>query len=307
MSLLPSDNLQTARLKKIATTASVSLAVSLTVIKFAASLYTGSLAILSSMVDSLSDIFSSLITFVAVRFSSQPASSGHRYGYGKAEALSALIQSAFIAGSGVFVIYEGIHRLFSPRPVEDSGFGIFIMLVSMAATFGLIAFQKYVIRKTNSLAVAADSMHYMVDMATNLSIVISLVMVKVFDIYWFDTLAALFVSVYLLFNAYKIARDAISLLMDRELSEEVRQSVITLVNNCGFCRGLHDLRTRDLGGIYMFEFHLELEGTLSLYQAHELTDIVEREVKEKFPNSQVIIHQDPAGVDEERLDNLLVP
>ena len=181
------------------------------------------------------------------------------------------------------------------------------MLVSMAATFGLIAFQKYVIRKTNSLAVAADSMHYMVDMATNLSIVISLVMVKVFDVYWFDTLAALFVSVYLLFNAYKIARDAISLLMDRELSEEVRQSVITLVNNCGFCRGIHDLRTRDLGGIYMFEFHLELEGTLSLYQAHELTDIVEREVKEKFPNSQVIIHQDPAGVDEERLDNLLVP
>ena len=106
-------------------------------------------------------------------------------------------------------------------------------------------------------------------------------------------------------NAYKIAREAIALLMDKELPEEVRQDIFNLVNNCGFCRGIHDLRTRDLGGVYMFEFHLELDGGLSLYQAHELTDIVENEVKALYPGSQVIIHQDPAGLDEERLDNRL--
>ncbi len=307
MSQLPSvDQKQINRLKKIAVTASVAVSSGLTLLKLAASLYTGSLAVLSSMVDSLSDIFSSLITFVAVKFSSQPANMKHRYGFGKAEALSALVQSAFIAGSGVFVIYEGVSRFISPRPVGDTGVGIAVMVASMAITFALIVFQKYVVRKTASLAVAADSAHYLVDMATNLSIVVSLIAVKIFGVYWVDTLAALFVSAYLLLNAYKIAREAIALLMDKELPEEVRREIFELVNNCGFCRGIHDLRTRDLGGIYMFEFHLELDGNLSLYQAHELTDIFENEVKARFPNSQVIIHQDPAGLEEERLDNHLV-
>lgn len=307
MSQLPSvDQKQINRLKKIAVTASVAVSSGLTLLKLAASLYTGSLAVLSSMVDSLSDIFSSLITFVAVKFSSQPANMKHRYGFGKAEALSALVQSAFIAGSGVFVIYEGVSRFVLPRPVGDTGVGIAVMAASMAITFALIVFQKYVVRKTASLAVAADSAHYLVDMATNFSIVVSLIAVKIFGVYWVDTLAALFVSTYLLFNAYKIAREAIALLMDKELPEEVRQGIFELVNNCSFCRGIHDLRTRDLGGIYMFEFHLELDGNLSLYQAHELTDIFENEVKARFPNSQVIIHQDPAGLEEERLDNHLV-
>ena len=286
------------RLKKIAVTASVSVSAGLALIKLAASLYTGSLAVLSSMVDSLSDIFSSLISFIAVKFSSQPASVEHRYGFGKAEALSALVQSAFIAGSGVFVVYEGVSRFISPRPVGDTGVGILVMAASTVITLGLIAFQKYVVKKTASLAVAADSAHYLVDIATNLSIMISLIVVRLFEIYWFDTLAALFVSFYLLINAYKIAREAIALLMDKELPEEVRQDIFNLVNNCGFC-------TRDLGGVYMFEFHLELDGGLSLYQAHELTDIVENEVKALYPGSQVIIHQDPAGLDEERLDNRL--
>lgn len=293
------------RLKKIAVTASVSVSAGLALIKLAASLYTGSLAVLSSMVDSLSDIFSSLISFIAVKFSSQPASVEHWYGFGKAEALSALVQSAFIAGSGVFVVYEGVSRFISPRPVGDTGVGILVMAASTVITLGLIAFQKYVVKKTASLAVAADSAHYLVDIATNLSIMISLIVVRLFEIYWFDTLAALFVSFYLLINAYKIAREAIALLMDKELPEEVRQDIFNLVNNCGFCRGIHDLRTRDLGGVYMFEFHLELDGGLSLYQAHELTDIVENEVKALYPGSQVIIHQDPAGLDEERLDNRL--
>ena len=189
------------RLKKIAVTASVSVSAGLALIKLAASLYTGSLAVLSSMVDSLSDIFSSLISFIAVKFSSQPASVEHRYGFGKAEALSALVQSAFIAGSGVFVVYEGVSRFISPRPVGDTGVGILVMAASTVITLGLIAFQKYVVKKTASLAVAADSAHYLVDIATNLSIMISLIVVRLFEIYWFDTLAALFVSFYLLINA----------------------------------------------------------------------------------------------------------
>ncbi len=306
MLLQPSvDRKQINHLKKIAVIASVSVSAGLAILKLLASLYTGSLAVLSSMVDSLSDIFSSLISFIAVKFSSQPASVEHRYGFGKAEALSALVQSAFIAGSGVFMVYEGANRFIAPRPIGDTAVGIAVMAASTAITFVLIAFQKYVVKKTASLAVAADSAHYLVDIVTNLSIMVSLIVVRLFGFYWFDTLAALIVSFYLLVNAYKIAREAIALLMDKELPDEVRQTILNLVNSCDFCRGIHDLRTRDLGGIYMFEFHLELDGALSLYHAHELTDVVDNKIKDLYPGSQVIIHQDPAGLDEERLDNYL--
>ncbi len=294
------------RLKKIAVTASVSVSGGLALVKLAASLYTGSLAVLASMVDSLADIVSSLITFIAVRFSSQPASFEHRYGYGKAEALSALVQAAFIAGSGVFVVYEGINRFISPRPIEETGAGIVVMLICTMVTLGLISFQKYVVKKTSSLAVEADSAHYLTDIVTNLSIVVSLGVVRFFGVDWFDAFSALFISGYLLINAYKIAGSAIALLMDRELPDDVRAKIIEAVNNCSFCHGIHDLRTRSLGGVYMFEFHLELDGHLPLYQAHELTDIVEEKVKTIFPGAQVIIHQDPAGLEEKRLDDSLI-
>lgn len=305
MSSIQQNHADVNRLKQAATCASVALSVSLMLLKLFASLYTGSLAVLSSLVDSISDIFASVITFVAVHFSSQPASKKHRYGYGKAEALSALVQSAFVAGSGVFVIYEGFYRVFHPHALTDTGFGIVVMAVSLLATLALIVFQRYVVKKTKSMAVSADSVHYMVDVATNGSIIISLLVVKFWKIEWFDTVTAVFISFYLLLNAYKIAKEAISLLLDKELSPEIRDTVAGVVANSSFCRGLHDLRTRDLGGVYMFEFHLELDGSLSLYEAHKLSDIVEFEIKRLYPGAQVIIHQDPAGLEEDRLDNQL--
>ena len=293
------------RLKHWAAFASVSVAVGLMLLKLIASIYSGSLAVLSSLVDSISDIFASLITYVAIRFSSLPASPNHRYGYGKVEALSALVQAAFIAGSGMFVIYEGINRLVHPRPLSDTGLGILVMGISLTATLLLIGFQNYVIKKTDSMALKADRMHYVVDLLTNGEIILSLIVVEIFNINWFDTVSALFISGYLLYNAWQMTRSAIEQLLDRELPFEIRESVINIIKNCRFCHGMHDLRTRNLGGSYIFEVQLELDGTLSLYEAHELTEIVEREVKHLYPGSQVIIHQDPAGLEEERLDNSL--
>lgn len=306
MTLQPLNQEQINRLKKIATISSVSLAVFLSLLKTFGALYTGSLAVLSSMIDSLADIFASSVTYIAVKYASRPASDDHRYGYGKAEAISALIQSAFIAGSGIFVMYDGFSRLLNPKPLEQTDTGILIMVISLIATAGLIIFQKYVTHRTQSQAIAADSAHYTVDLMTNASIVISLLVVKFFDINWFDTLTAFVISAYLLVNAYHLARQAVSLLTDEELSDDIRTDIIRIVRTSPFTKGIHDLRTRDLGGAYMFEFHLELDGNLSLYDAHDLTDMVEDEILEAYPNSQIIIHQDPAGIKEERLDQIIL-
>jgi len=139
MTLQPLSQEQSNRLKKIATIASVSLAVSLSLLKTFGALYTGSLAVLSSMIDSLADIFASSVTYIAVKYASKPASDNHRYGYGygKAEALSALIQSAFIAGSGIFVMYDGFSRFLSPKPLEQTDTGIIIMVISLVSTVAL--------------------------------------------------------------------------------------------------------------------------------------------------------------------------
>lgn len=304
-SLQPLNQEQINRLKKIAAVASISLSVALSLLKTFGALYTGSLAVLSSLIDSLADIFASSVTFIAVKFSSRPASYNHRYGYGKAESLSALIQSAFIAGSGIFVMYDGFSRLLEPRKLEQTSTGILIMLISLVSTIALIAFQKHVTRRTRSDAISADSAHYTVDVMTNLSIIASLLIVQYFEINWFDTLTAFAISTYLLINAYHLARNAVRILTDAELSDDIRSNVIKIVREIPFTQGIHDLRTRDLGGGYMFEFHLELDGNLSLYDAHDLTDMVEDEILETYPNAQIIIHQDPAGIKEERLDQII--
>lgn len=299
------DKQEANKLKKMASFASIGTAMLLSLLKVAASIHTGSLAVISSMIDSVSDVLASLVTFIAVKFSARAATENYRYGYGKAESLSALFQSLFVACSGLFVMYDGIMRFLNPRPVGQTEVGIIIMLVSLVSTFCLIAFQKYVVRKTNSEAIKADSAHYVVDILTNSSIILTLIVVKFFGWIWFDTLVALFITIFLLYNAYELARDAISNLLDRELGESIRNEVKKIVTQCNFVKGMHDLRTRDTGGTYIFEFHLELDGDWTLQKVHECSHCVEDEIKKKFPNSQVIIHQEPAGLEEDRLDDKL--
>lgn len=298
---MPEKN-QNNRLKTMAASASILLATSLCLLKTFGAFYTGSLAILSSLIDSLADVFASSISFIAIHFSTRPASQNHRYGYGRAESISALVQSAFVAGSGLFVMYDGINRLINPAPLHKTDFGIMVMFISLVATIALICFQRYVAKKTGSPAIHADSAHYTVDVLTNASIILSLIVVKFFNINWFDILTAFIISTYLIYNAYKIAAEAVAALTDRELDESIRNRVIDIIINSEGIDGFHDFRSRDLGGVYSFEIHLELDGNLTLSQAHTLTDKVEENIQKAFPGAQIIIHQDPYGLHENRLD-----
>ena len=257
------------------------------------------------MIDSLSDILGSFITFVAVKYSTRPATDKHRYGYGKAEAVSALIQTIFIAASGIYVLYDAIKRFWVPKEIEETSLALGIMAISLVSTLILIAYQKHVANLTKSQAIIADSAHYVVDILTNLSIILSLTVVKMFEIYWFDTLTALAIAVYLLFNAYQLARDSIGTLLDRELDDDIRENITKIILDHNFVKGCHDIRTHSLGNNYMFEIHLELDGRLSLFEAHQLSDKVEESLLEAYPTAQIIIHQDPAGISEHRLDEKL--
>ncbi|GBU07813.1 ferrous iron and zinc transporter [Bacteroidales bacterium] len=296
------DKATADQLNKRASLLAIAVSGFLCILKIFAALYTGSLSVLSSMVDSLSDIIGSIVTFFAIKISSLPASENHRYGYGKIEALSALFQSAFIAASACFIIFGGIKRFKDTTSIEQTSMGLVIMMISLIATFAIIYYQKRVYRKTQSQAILADSAHYVVDIATNISIITTLLVVKYFKIFWFDSLVAILISSYLLYTAYKLAADAIRMILDVELSKEIRSQVETSITKLPFVGDIHDLRTRNIGGVYNFEFHLELDGALSLNQAHAYAHQVEDDLKKLYPRSQVIIHQEPAGIKDDRLD-----
>lgn len=291
------------KLKKWAAAASVGTSLILSIIKAGAAVFTGSLSVLSSMIDSLSDVISSLVTMVAVRFSDKPLTDKHRYGYGKIECVSALVQAAFIAGSAAFILYDGISRFIKPVKMQQTAVGVVIMLISLIFTFALIAFQKYVIKKTASKAIAADSAHYVVDILSNFSVIISLIVVHYFHIEWFDILIAVLIAVYLLINAYQITVEALAEITDAEVDETIKQQIINIASATKGVKGCHDFRSRAAGSRIFVEMHIELDGNLTLYEAHALTDEVEKQIAEVYPQAQIIIHQDPYGIKENRLDH----
>jgi len=282
-----------ARLLRLATSASVATACLLIVVKLVAFAMTDSVSILSTLIDSLLDAAASLVNLVAVRHALVPADHEHRFGHGKAEPLAAMGQAAFITGSAAFLMIEAVQRLFSPQPLANSEVGIAVMLFSIVATLGLVTLQKHVVRRTGSLAISADQLHYAGDILVNGAVIIALVLSVQFGWHYADPVFGIGIAVYILYNAWQIAAGAMDMLMDRELPEEERQRIRTAILAHDGVLGLHDLRTRASGPVIFIQCHIELDAGLSLLQAHAIADDVEEELRRDFPEAEVIVHQDP--------------
>jgi ferrous-iron efflux pump FieF len=281
-----------AQLLRLATGASVTVAGVLIVGKLAAWLATGSVTVLASLVDSLMDAVASLINLIAVRYSLQPADDDHRFGHGKAEALAGLGQATFIAGSALFLLLEAVNRLVNPAPLEAVTAGIGVMAFAVVATLVLLGIQRHVIRLTASTAIKADSLHYATDLATNLTTILALVLAS---LGWdgADPLFALAIAIYIFYSAFGIGRDAVGLLMDKELPDDVRVRIRELAFSRPEVLGIHDVRTRQAGHQYFVQLHLELDDELPLRRAHAVADAVENAITSAFPGAEVIVHQDP--------------
>ncbi len=292
----PASNNANGRLMRLASYVAVSVALVLIAAKLGAWLLTGSVALLSSLIDSVLDAFASIVALVAIRQALTPADKEHRFGHGKAEPIAALGQAAFIVGSALFLSVEAVRRLWSPQPVGQQEIGIAVMVFSILVTLALVAFQAHVIRRTGSLVVSADSLHYKGDLLINLSIIASLVLTGWFDFPLADPVFALGIAAYLLWNARGIGGEALDMLMDRELPDEERRAILALARAHPGVLGVHDLRTRAAGPIRFIQMHLELDGDTRLAEAHEIADAVEAEIEAAFPGADVIVHQDPHGI-----------
>jgi ferrous-iron efflux pump FieF len=300
--MLP-DSPSRDRLTRLATTASVSVAAILAVAKLAAAFLTGSVAILSLLIDSLADLVASGVTFVAVRIAQQPPDQMHRFGHGKAEALAALVQAALVAGTASFVLIEALRRMLRPVPVEGDAIGIAVIIFSLVATVGLVLLQRYVVARTGSPAIAADRLHFTSDLLTNAAVLVSLLITARYKLPIIDPLMGAFVALVLLRGTIGIGRRAINELMDRELPTSHRAEIERIVMAHPEVAGIHDLRSRQAAGTRFIEFHIELDGAMNVRDAHKVTDALEHELAAAFPDSEVIIHQEPAGLTDERLDH----
>src|SRR5690348_17233399 len=194
------------RLRRLATYASVSVAVLLIAVKFAAWLETGSVALLSSLVDSLLDAAASLINLFAMRHAMTPSDRKHRFGNGKAEPLAVLGQSAFITGSAMLLLAEAVRRLLSPVPVENPPAGIAVMVFSIAVTIGLVLYQRRVVRRTGSIAITADELHYRSDLVLNLGVIAALVLSSFLDFPLLDPLFGAAIGIWIVYSAVRLAR-----------------------------------------------------------------------------------------------------
>jgi len=289
---------QNARLMKQATYAAVAVAVMLIAAKALAVYMTGSVAMLGTLLDSLLDGAASLLNLVAIRHALTPADDEHRFGHGKAEALAGMGQSIFICASAGFIGYESITRFFNPTSIGNSLPGIMVTAAAIAVTLALVAFQRHVVNRTGSLAIEADSIHYRGDLLMNLSALAAIFLSGTLGLHWADPLGGILIAGLIAFSAVQIALAAYDQLMDRELTDAERERIAAIVLSHPEVVGIHDLRTRASGTRAFIQCHLELDPAISLMKAHLISDEVEARILEAFPEAEVIIHQDPAGLED---------
>lgn len=300
-----SQGMSDEALRRMASIVALVAALVLVVLKVWAWLATGSISMLTSAADGLVDVLASSVTFAGVRYAARPADKSHRYGHGKAEAIAAFVQALLLAGAAIGLGMESVQRLFVPQPLSQTGFGIWVIVGSSLAAAGLVGMQTLVVKRTGSTAIAADRAHYVTDVAVNIAVLIALLLERFLGWTQADSLGALAISLYMLWNAKGMAAHALVQLLDRELDASERARIEATLNGCDGVHAVHDIRTRDGGDRIFVDFHMEVDGALTVQQGHTIADEAEKAVERLFTRADVTAHVEPAGIDDERLDDLV--
>lgn len=274
----------------------VGVAVGLMIMKFAVGLFTGSLSLIASAVDSLTDVFVSTVNLISVRQADKPADSEHLYGHGKIESLAGLFQSILIAVSGGYLVIEAARRLINGFELDHIYSAIAVMIVSMAVTFILVMRLKKVQTQTQSIIVKTEMVHYTMDFLTNGGIILALILVKWTGKSAWDLLIAFGISIYILKEAVSIFKCSVDELLDKAFTLKEQKELETIIVNFNpKIVGFHNLRTRKIGQTRFIDFHVEIAKEDSFKRAHDLTELLVKRIQQDFPDADVTIHYDPEG------------
>ncbi|BCA59192.1 cation diffusion facilitator family transporter [Sphingomonas sp. HMP6] len=275
--------------------ASVAMATFLIALKSYAAWTTGSVAMLGSLADSGLDLLASAVTLYGVRLAATPADHDHRFGHGKAESLAALFQVMLITASAAGIAWRAIQALGSDAPKQHAELGIGVSLIAILATLVLLAYQRSVIRKTGSVAIVADNVHYQSDVLLNGSVIVALVLDQYLGWHDADPIFGIVIALWLAWGAFRASSSAIDHLMDKEWPEQRRADFIEVAARQPGIKGIHDFRTRHSGAHDFAQFHMEVARDITIEQAHVIVEGVERALHRAFPKVEVLIHLDPEG------------
>ncbi len=289
------DAAERAWLTRSAALASSALALVLLGLKAWAAWATGSVAMLGSLADTALDLLASLLTLYAVGFAAQPADDDHRFGHGKAEAIAALMQTLLILGSAVAILWRAVLSLGQTALPRAPEIGIGVSFAGVAMTAALIAWQRHVIRRTGSVAIGVDSLHYQSDLALNLTVIAALVLELYLGVHGADAVLGMVIALWIAWSAIRSARQAIDMLMDREWPPEKSARLAAIALAVPGVEDIHDLRTRSSGVTDFVQFHVWLDPQMTVAAAHDVVDMVEMRLDAAFPGAEFFIHIDPRG------------
>ena len=275
---------------------SVIAASSILSLKIFAFIITESVAILASLIDSALDVSVSVMNFLAIKYSLAPPDDKHRFGHEKIQDLAIFAQSIFFFGSGIFTILSAIQHFVLEVKIKEQFLGTLIMLITIIITLIIIIGQTYVIKATNSNIIKADKLHYTTDLLTNIAVVIGVYFSINYPI--IDIILGTLIAIYIIHGSYKLFKDATKRLIDEEFEPKEREEIINIIKKVDQIKGLHDLKTRKAGNKPFIQFHLEFDANISLKDSHIIAEKVEKLIEIKFPRAEIIIHQDPEGIDE---------
>ena len=284
-----------AKLTTRAALASIAMAIFLVILKSYAAWATGSVAMLGSLADTALDLIASIVTLVGVRFAAMPADDDHRFGHGKAEALAALAQVVLISISAIAIAWRAIDRLGDNAQTQGLELGMGVSMVAIGLTFALLAYQRYVIKRTGSVAIETDHVHYQSDLLLNLSVIIALVLDQLVGWRMADPLFGIVIALWLFTGAWRAASRSIDQLMDKEWPAAKRVAFLAAAAEHPELAGLHDCRTRTSGAHDFVQFHVWVPGTWTVEDAHQRMDTVEEALQARFPGTEILIHLDPEG------------
>jgi ferrous-iron efflux pump FieF len=275
--------------------ASIAMALVLIGLKSWAAWRTDSTAMLGSLADSGLDLIASLVVLLGVRIASVPADSDHRFGHGKAEALASMVQVILIAISAIFIAFRAAGRLLSGAQTTDAELGIGVSVVAIVLTVALISYQRHVIRRTGSLAIGTDRLHYSSDLMLNGSVIVALALDQFAGLAGADAVFGLVIALWLLWGAWQASSHAFDQLMDREWPDDLRERFLAAAKEYPELAGLHDFRTRTSGTHNFAQFHVWVPAEWTVKEAHDRLDRVEEDLQQRFPNTEILIHVDPEG------------
>jgi len=282
-------------LQKKATIVSSSVAAILTLLKLVIGIFSGSVAVLASAIDSVLDMFVSIFNYFAVMNSEKPADKNFNYGRGKIEALALVIEGTIISSSGIFLLYQAIKKAITGETSQYLDISIYVMIASLIITICLVLFLNYVAKKTNSLLIEADALHYKTDVLSNIAVLVSLVLVMITGYEIIDIIIGTIISFYIIYSAFELIKKGVFVLLDKAVEKDLVLEIEKIIQNTNRVNTFHLLKTREAANQVFIDVHIVFDYLITLLEAHTISHLIENDIKNIDTSKDWIIniHMEP--------------